>query len=368
MARIFYSMAGEGRGHATRVRAIVEQLREEHEFTLFAPAAAYQMLAEAYAGSEIRVVRIPGLMFHYTQQRMNYLRTMHDAAGYLWQLPSLVQRLSARIRDEQPDLVITDFDPALPRAAERCGVPYLSINHQHFLVDCDLSSLPWRLRASATWMAAVVRNFHSRQAETVISSFYFPPVLRQRSRVVQTGVLLRPEVLRTVPERSGHLLVYLRRFASDRMLEALKNCGRDVRIYGLGEHPRNGRMEFCRVDEHSFLQDLGACDALISNAGNQLIGEALFLDKPVLAIPEAKNFEQFINAHFLHAEGGGEWVTADRFDRETLQQFLNRIDHPRFVVNRHRMNGMPGVLAAIERHLPIARVPDFLQSRFQRVA
>ncbi|MCP5528711.1 MAG: hypothetical protein H7A47_18120, partial [Verrucomicrobiales bacterium] len=31
MARIFISMSGEGRGHATRVRAVTEALRAQHE-------------------------------------------------------------------------------------------------------------------------------------------------------------------------------------------------------------------------------------------------------------------------------------------------------------------------------------------------
>lgn len=368
MARIFCSMAGEGRGHATRVRAIVEQLRDEHDFTLFAPADAYEMLSKAYAETDIRVCRIPGLMFHYSRQRMDYLRTINDAASYLWQLNPLVRRLEATIRDEQPDLVITDFDPALPRAAQNCGVPYLSIDHQHFLVDCDLSSLPWRLRVPAWLMAGVVNSYYCQQATTVISSFYFPPVRGHRHNVVQTGVLLRPEVLNASPERGGHLLVYLRRFASPILLEALRRCGREVFIYGLGEHPRDGRLRFCPVNEHQFLEHLACCDALISNAGNQLIGEALYLDKPVLAIPEAKNFEQFINAHFLRSEGGGDWVAADRFDATVLQQFLSRIDQPRHVINAHRMNGLPQVLATIQRHLPVAAFSKFVDSRFQKVA
>ena len=32
----------------------------------------------------------------------------------------------------KPDLVITDFEPLLPRAARLEGVPYISIDHQHF--------------------------------------------------------------------------------------------------------------------------------------------------------------------------------------------------------------------------------------------
>lgn len=351
MARIFYSMAGEGRGHATRVRAIVEQLREEHEFTLFAPAAAFDMLSRAYAGTDVRVTRIPGLLFHYSHQRLDYLRTLGHAAAYLWGLGSLVRQLEAEIHREQPDLVITDFEPALPRAAERCGVPYLSIDHQHFLTASDLSALPKPLQHRAWMMGPAVRAYYGNQVESVISSFYFPPLKPTNERVTQTGVLLRPEVLNVRPSSDGHVLVYLRRFAEQSQLDALQHCGCEVRVYGLGNRPRDGRLSFRAINEQTFLEDLASCDALVSNAGNQLVGEALYLGKPVFAIPEVGNFEQFINAHFLRAEGGGDWVTTDQFDDRRLQRFLSDSDNFRLAINRDRLNGMPVVLASIERQL-----------------
>lgn len=43
MARVFVSLAGEGRGHATRVRALVEMLRGRHEVVLFASHVAHQL-------------------------------------------------------------------------------------------------------------------------------------------------------------------------------------------------------------------------------------------------------------------------------------------------------------------------------------
>lgn len=80
---------------------------------------------------------------------------------------------------------------------------------------------------------------------------------------------------------------------------------REVRMYGLGAQPRRGNLVFRDIDEHRFLEDLATCDAMISTAGNQLVGEALYLAKPVLVLPEARNFEQYINAHFLARSGAG---------------------------------------------------------------
>ena len=62
------------------------------------------------------------------------LRTGISSLRYLVRLRELVQRLRRAIDREQPDLIVTDFDPALPRAALDAGVPFVSLDHQHFLV------------------------------------------------------------------------------------------------------------------------------------------------------------------------------------------------------------------------------------------
>lgn len=218
-------------------------------------------------------------------------------------------------------------------------------------------------------MAPVVKAYYGGQAETVVSSFYFPPLKSGCDDVVQTGVLLRPEVLDARPEWHSHLLVYLRRFADRSVLDTLHRCGLEVLVYGLGDQPRDGNLTFRSIDEQTFLEDLANCDALISNAGNQLVGEALYLGKPVLAMPEAKNFEQFINAHFLREGGGGDWVHTDQFDDATLRDFLVRTGEYRSAIHRERLNGLPDVLTTIQRHLPqTATVLEFYTARFQKVA
>src|SRR5690606_13461016 len=179
MAKIFYGLAGEGRGHATRAATLVEYLRHEHEVVVFAPGHAYRMLAPRYEGTDVRIEEIPGPCFHYDRRkRVSKLLTMLGFIGYLRRVQPVLRELAARIRRDKPALCITDFDPALPRAAERCGVPYASVDHQHFLVISDLSGLPRRLRMHASMMARVVRMYYRRQVRSVVSSFYFPPLRR----------------------------------------------------------------------------------------------------------------------------------------------------------------------------------------------
>lgn len=120
MAKIFYSLSGEGRGHATQVRAMVEMFRGRHEVTLFTYGDAYHLLKEIYRDGAVRIRPIRGMRFRYAGGRLHYLRT--GLAGLRFRnrrFWGLVDHLEERIRREKPDLCLTDFEPALPRAASR---------------------------------------------------------------------------------------------------------------------------------------------------------------------------------------------------------------------------------------------------------
>ena len=352
MAHIFYSCAGEGRGHATRVRTLVDSLSTRHRVTVLAPRDAFELLSPAYLGSKVRVLRIPGLFFHYDRRgRVHYLRTGWAAAKYLFGLPSLVGDLANLLTRERADLVLTDFDPALPRAAVRVGVPYVAVDHQSFLRVSDLSSLPLGLRLHARFMELVVRLYYNSPAHRVSSSFYRPPLRRGMEDTTQVGVLLRPKLLETAPTEGTHLVAYFRRALPDAVLSALEALGVEVRLYGLGRAPDRGPIRFLEVSESGFLEDLASARALITTAGNQLVGEAHFLGKAVLAIPEPGNQEQRINAHFLVRGGGGEALEAEDVTVERLAAFLDRCPEHVARIDRGFVAGNARALEAIERSL-----------------
>ncbi len=352
MAKIFYSATGEGRGHATRVRAVVEQLRARHELVLFASDDAYDFLRPLYQNTDVRIYRINGLKFQYSaQHRLDYIQTGISAALYASELETLVEKVSWLIECEKPDLAITDFEPTLPRAAKRCGVPFVSLDHQHFLLVNDLSELPTEVKLHVALMRSVVRFLFTGQEETIVSSFYSPPALPAHTAVTQVGVLLRPEILSAAPQNKGHLLAYLRKFADKKVLDALASCGKPVKIYGLGRRPCSGNLQFCPVDDARFIEDLATCDALVCTAGNQLVGEAHYLQKPVLAIPEEGNYEQVINGYFLAKSRGGICVPLPRLSGLRVRRFISDLELFRCHIVPEKVNGTPAAVAAIEAHL-----------------
>ena len=341
---------------------LVEHLQDEHEIVMFSFAEGLEFLRRRFpaGASPVRIIEIPGIRFRYTRERIDLTRSIAAGLHYKYrQVWPLVDRLCPEIKNFGADLVVTDFEPALPRAGQRRGIPFVSVDHQHFLRSYDLSGLSLFLRAWAFFMGRVVSMYIKEPADTVVSAFFRPPLRKGWEHVVQTGPLLRREILRAKPRDEGFILSYFRRQTPPGALKALNGCGMSVKVYGLGHQEAFGNISFHPIDERSFIEDLAACRCMISAAGNQLIGEAMHLGKPMLLLPERAHAEQRMNSHFLAKMGGGEFFLLENVTAERVRKFLGRLDHFRGVLAgvQGGMDGTPTVLRVIEHRLAGLAVP-----------
>lgn len=357
--RIAISLCGEGRGHATRISTLLDRLGTEHEVLVWTSADALEFLRRRFAADHprVRIEEIPGIVFQYTGGKLDVMKSIATGLDYQARLLGpLVDRMLGELDAFRADVAITDFEPALPRAAGRAGIPLISIDHQHFLMAYDLDALPWSLQWNAWFMSHAVWMYVVEASDTVVSAFFRPPLRRGWEHVVQVGPLLRREVLDRVPHDGGFILSYLRRHTPFSTVEALAECGLPVRVYGLGQRDPIGPVSFHAIDNHRFAADLAACRGLVSAAGNQLIGEALHLGKPMLVLPERAHAEQLMNSHFLRAMGCGDFCLLEETTRERVQAFVDGLaayEQPLAAV-RGRMDGTDDVLRVIRHRIAAA--------------
>jgi hypothetical protein len=193
---------------------VVEALRSRHQVNLFASDCAYALLAPRYEGSDVRVMRVPGLQFAYSGPgRVDLVRTLGLATRFRMALGGYVKEVQPIVDRIKPDLVIADFEPVVPRAARQAGIPFVSFDHQHYLVVSDLSGLPFAVRQQARTAAPFVRALYDWQTATIVSSFYRMPVKRWYQDVTWVGTLIRPELLHRQPAEGSYLVAYIRRHA-----------------------------------------------------------------------------------------------------------------------------------------------------------
>lgn len=383
MSTIIYSMCGEGRGHATRVQTIVEMLVPRYRFILLAPRDAYQQLYSRFEDHpHVSVRRLPGLFFAYRKNKVDYFRSLLSSIPYLFRLNAAVRYLVHMIERDKPVLAITDFEPLLPRAAKKCKVPWISLDHQHFLSASDSKQLSYNLRWRISLLRSVIPLFYRGQHGEAISSFAHLPPRRGTESIRRLGVMLREDFLRAkmISRNDSHLLIYIRKHAPYSFWTAIEKSGRNAIVYGLGTSPPNAkdlsnRIIFKDIANEEFVRDLARCECLITTAGNQLIGEAYFLGKPVLAIPEEGNFEQQLNGWLVANSGCGWATTFTDFNLHVLQQFLLAIPMLRNALSDDQKNstfyGNDAAIEFIRAHLPATDCENHAEpfsGRFQESA
>ena len=65
----------------------------------------------------------------------------------------------------------------------------------------------------------------------LVTSFFFPPVRKQRTTLVPP--ILRPEILAAKREPGAHVLVYQTAAANTALVPALQSLPYDFRVYGM---------------------------------------------------------------------------------------------------------------------------------------
>ncbi len=321
MARLLYAIGGQGRGHTSRVLAVTEELRARgHEVTLACGGQARTFLATM--GED--ALPVPALRQILDGNRLRLTRTALVNAATVLSAGRTVGRLARTLEALAPDLVVSDFEVFVPRAAARAGLPVVSFNHQEVLTE-TLYPLPEGLRASAAFVESVVRAIAPPVAAHRIITSLTPLPLRHPERATLVGPVLRRAVREAVPHPGGHLVAYFnveRRVGP--FLRALEESGVPVHLYGTSRTGQQGNLTFRPLSIDGFLEDLAACRGVVTTAGFTLLSESLFLGKPVLALPNGSVFEQTFNARILESIGAGLAVHDRPLDAADVRRFLDR--------------------------------------------
>jgi uncharacterized protein (TIGR00661 family) len=318
--RILYGVFGYGRGHAARAEAMLPELLRRHEVFVLAGGDAFAALTPRFP-----VIEIPTLRLIYGDNGVRCLRrTIQGNLGHVADLyahTGSLRRVIDVVRDLAPDAAICDGEPWTHRACGTLGIPRVSFDHYGVLAYCTPELSPGD-RARAWRDVLTYRGLVGRPARVLVSSFFSPPRTDSRVRVV--APLLRDEVRARAPREGDHLLVYFNQGDAQitaRVEEMLHALRMPVVVYGAGARAAAGSVVYRAASTDGFLDDLASCRAILSTAGNQLVGEAIHFRKPMLVVPE-NTVEQRMNAIALERVGIGERTDVRALSASRVRAFL----------------------------------------------
>jgi uncharacterized protein (TIGR00661 family) len=352
--RILYGVVGEGMGHATRSRVVLEELVKEHEVQVVASGRAHAYLAERFPD----VHRIWGFTLHYEGNAIRRLPTvLRNLRGAVGGWSRNVRAYFKLVGSFHPEVVISDFQSFSYYFGKAHGIPVIDLDNIHVISRCRHS--PELLRGHERdfgLIRSVVAAKLPHCFHYLIPTFFHPPVRSARTTLVPP--VLRPEVLAARSERGEHLLVYQTATTNLALVETLKRLGVPARVYGLRRELEQdvveGNVTHRPFSEAGFIEDLRTARAVVAGGGFTLLSEALFLRKPVLSVPVEKQFEQVLNALYVQDLGYGAY--ARRLGDEVLASFLAHVPEHERALAGYGQDGNTVALAAVKEQL--ARVAE----------
>lgn len=351
MARILYGIHGTGHGHAMRGLTIARRLRQ-HQFLFVCSDDAPAVLEP-----EFHVHRVPNLGTVFRNYKVDIKATVARAIPTLWRRERYIRDILDLIHAFEPQVCMTDLEYFVPRAAERAGLPCLTLDHQH-VITCCRHELPEDMRWDTFVQGLTPKYLFRPTAENLIVSFYQPPVLpKYRARVVPP--ILRDRVIALKPRDDGHVLVYQSNSTHPGLIEFLKTATeRTCYVFGYGrEGTREGNVVFMPKSEDGFLRLLEGCSYVIQGGSHTLMTEALHLGKPVLTLPLKAMVEQRFNALYIERLGYGMQADMYTLDAPLLRRFESRLDEYRANIATGHFCGNDTVFGLVDAFARTGRLP-----------
>ena len=344
MAKILYGLCGEGLGHASRSRILINYLKkQQHDIRIVAGGKAYDFLSKEF--DFIDKIEWASIIY-----KDNKIQVIHGISHILYRtlvgsIPSFF-KVRKIIREFKPDILITDAEPISHYAAFFSKIKRISIDNPTALLYRNYKVkfgeyLSWLFLYIAVKVSIfnankyIIYDFSDKQIDDKHVLFLKP--------LIQEGLLEQKVTC------GGHVFVYQTSNSNNHLLDVLKKVNEKFVIYGLDKDMVDGNLVLKRFNEDEFYHDIASAKAVITNGGFTVISEAIYLKKPIFSLPIKYQFEQILNGKFVEKLGAG--VYHMNIDERKLREFLDNLDEYKENLKSYDTGNQEKKLKRIEEEL-----------------
>lgn len=324
--KLIYAVAGEGMGHATRSKAVLEILTKKYDVTVFAGDRAYPYLKKYFKN----VVYTSSMRIVYHKNKVLGIPTMlFNMFRFPFHLYHFLKMLKIMICTKEKIVCINDFVPMASYAALLSNTPMITIDNPHIITETKL-----KLNASIEVLQSktVIKLFVPLAKSYLITTFFFPKVKNKKAKLIPP--ILRKEIRSLTATKKEHILVYQTSQTNTLLLKALKDLQIPFMVYGFHKEKKEDNLHFKK--EKDFFKDLASAKAVIVNGGFSVITESIYLKKPILCIPIQHQFEQVLNAQEVEKAGFG--LYRKEANKKVIEEFINNLQTYEKNLRRNHLN------------------------------
>lgn len=319
--KILYGICGIGNGHYIRQLPVLKHLLEKgHQIMLFTYGDALVFFRDRFP-KHLNLTLVPVANPYYvgTPQGLDFEETglsEKNRVDFL-RINSMAMDLAAK-EIGRPDLVISDYEMVAAQYAYTKNAPLITLDQQSkYLVgdfDLDLNGTSYRDEIERLSLF-----FPKAEKRLAVSFFGVKDAKQQKNFNVEVlSPMIRGEVLAAkgaMHSKKPTILVYM---TSQQLgeqpvgewIQTIRSClpeNFEAHIYlplRLELPANDDKLCFYHHGDKRFDSHLFASHGIVTTAGHNLLSEAMYLEKPVYAIP-LPLYEQQLNAHIIGLGGFG---------------------------------------------------------------
>jgi uncharacterized protein (TIGR00661 family) len=282
--KILYAIQGTGNGHICRAIEVIPYLQKMGSLDVL--ISGFQ--ADIELPFEVKY-RFKGLSFVFGKKGgLNILSTY---------LRNNIKRFYEELRQlpiTDYDIIISDFEPISAWAAYLSQKPCVSLSNQ-----CALLSDSIEKPQSDDLVGKFIINHFAPSSVNYGFSYeakypqIFTPIIRKEVRELEIS-------------SKNHITVYLPSYSSERIVRILSQI-KTVNWYVFSKKINHevdvDNVLVIPINNNNFIESMATGSGVLCAAGFGTTGEALFLGKKLMVIPQKHQYEQHCNAKLLKDMG-----------------------------------------------------------------
>lgn len=322
---ILYTLSGFGFGHAVRSRVVIERLKKMGHFVKIATSGQGIEYLKKFFPNE--VIEIKGLKHYFLGGHISitgtFLKGLQTSPIILGKNFPLLRKI---VKNFQIQVIFNDFELSGRWLARIMNIPLVTIENQLLSHLCRLE-VPSKFLPEYLVINGMISGFYPWGDWRFIPSFapeLTPPKKRYSPNTFVVPPILRKEIFELQPKKEDFILVYQTApIYKKELFRVFRKSKENFVCYNLGKPSKTRNIILKNFSEKEFLNDLSRAKAVIMNGGFTLMGEAIYLKKPIFSLPIKRDFEQILNGLLLKKAGYG--MFCEKFNKGALKKFLGNL-------------------------------------------
>lgn len=353
--RFLFIIQGEGRGHLTQAISFAQLIRSQgHELVSVLVGKSKRRELPDFFQREIlapiQLVESPNFECDTQEKKINLSKTIWKNSLRLPLFWKSLLAIDQEVKTCQPDVILNFYDllGGFYNLVFKPKSHFWAIGHQYLIWNPDFHFAP--NRRLEKYLFKLNTQLTAMGADQVLALSFLPPK-KSSSKIRVVPPLIRREVAVLNPCQGDFYLAYMVNpgYSEEVIHFAMLYPHLKIRAYwdkkGASEveFPLPN-LSFHRINDRTFLEDMAACKGLVCTAGFESVCEAMYLDKPVMLIPVAGQYEQACNA--LDAEASGVGIASVDFDFGKLDR-IQKKDPEGSLIFQQWTSSWPRILSEI---------------------